>query len=138
MFFVLYTAANARGRGGRGRGGRNKPPRYSQNTQQSQTSQMTNSQSQASQDISQPFSQGPLTQGGLSMSQPFQMSQPGLSGLSQPELSQVKDEEFRSFNRQLALPLKLFMDSFMMAFLNQLISDRCIWKCLAIPNKSLQ
>lgn len=41
------------------------------------------------QDGTQPYSQGPLTQGGLSMSQPFQMSQPGLSGLSQPELSQV-------------------------------------------------
>ena len=41
------------------------------------------------QDGSQPYgSQGPLTQG-MSMSQPFQMSQPGLSGLSQPELSQV-------------------------------------------------
>ncbi|KAL4227542.1 ATP-dependent helicase NAM7 [Mactra antiquata] len=85
----MQMPANARGRGGtRGRGGRTKPPRYSQNTQQSQGSQLMNSQSQASQDISQPFSQGPLTQGGLSMSQPFQMSQPGLSGLSQPELSQ--------------------------------------------------
>ena len=42
------------------------------------------------QEGSQPFSQGPLTQGGMSMSQPFQMSQPGLSGLSQPELSQVR------------------------------------------------
>lgn len=39
--------------------------------------------------MGQSFSQGPLTQGQLSMSQPFQMSQPGLSGLSQPELSQV-------------------------------------------------
>lgn len=43
--------------------------------------------SQASQDgPSQAFSQGPLTQGYISMSQPSQMSQPGLS---QPELSQV-------------------------------------------------
>lgn len=80
-------------RGGRGgRNGRVKPPRYS-NMQQnmmsgSQLSNKTGSQSQASQDVSQSFSQGPLTQGGLSMSQPFQMSQPGLSGLSQPELSQ--------------------------------------------------
>lgn len=41
------------------------------------------------QEMGQSFSQGPLTQGQLSMSQPFQMSQPGLSGLSQPELSQV-------------------------------------------------
>lgn len=41
-----------------------------------------------SQDVSQPFSQGPLTQG-MSMSQAFQMSQPGMSGLSQAELSQV-------------------------------------------------
>ncbi|WAR01019.1 RENT1-like protein [Mya arenaria] len=78
---------NMRGRGGRGRGGKMKPPRYSQNSQlQSQGSMLSNSQ--ASQDVSQPFSQGPLTQGPLSMSQPFQMSQPGLSGLSQPELSQ--------------------------------------------------
>lgn len=78
------------GRGGGGRGGRSKPPRYSNQSQQNHLggSQMTGSQSQASQDVSQPFSQGPLTQGGLSMSQPFQMSQPGLSGLSQPELSQ--------------------------------------------------
>lgn len=37
---------------------------------------------------SQSFSQGPLTQGYISMSQPSQMSQPGLS---QPELSQVTD-----------------------------------------------
>ena len=41
------------------------------------------------QEGTQPYSQGPLTQG-MSMSQPFQMSQPGLSGLSQPELSQVR------------------------------------------------
>ncbi|OWF39025.1 Regulator of nonsense transcripts 1 [Mizuhopecten yessoensis] len=70
---------------------RQKPPRYSntQTTQGSQMSQNGGSQSQASQDgISQPFSQGPLTQGPMSMSQSFQMSQPGLSGLSQPELSQ--------------------------------------------------
>jgi hypothetical protein len=75
---------------------RQKPPRYSnQVTGQSQFTahqyghnMMTGSQ--ASQDGTQPYSQGPLTQGGLSMSQPFQMSQPGLSGLSQPELSQVK------------------------------------------------
>lgn len=47
--------------------------------------------SQASQDgASQSFSQGPLTQGYISMSQPSQMSQPGLS---QPELSQVTDHE---------------------------------------------
>lgn len=43
------------------------------------------------QDMGQSFSQGPLTQGQMSMSQPFQMSQPGLSGLSQPELSQVSE-----------------------------------------------
>lgn len=43
--------------------------------------------SQISQDgVSQSFSQGPLTQGYISMSQPSQMSQ---AGLSQPELSQV-------------------------------------------------
>ena len=79
--------AAMRGRGGRN--GRTKPPRYS-NMQQNMMSQISskNSQSQASQDVSQSFSQGPLTQG-MSMSQPFQMSQPGLSGLSQPELSQV-------------------------------------------------
>ena len=41
------------------------------------------------QDGTQAYSQGPLTQGGMSMSQPYPMSQPGLSGLSQPELSQV-------------------------------------------------
>lgn len=78
--------AAMRGRGGRN--GRTKPPRYS-NMQQNMMSQISskNSQSQASQDVSQSFSQGPLTQG-MSMSQPFQMSQPGLSGLSQPELSQ--------------------------------------------------
>ena len=87
-----FTEMNARGGRGRGgqRGGRAKPPRYSQNSQQqSQVSHMSMSNSQASQDVSQNFSQGPLTQGALSMSQPFQMSQPGLSGLSQPELSQV-------------------------------------------------
>lgn len=65
----------------------NKPPRYSNHMQ----NQMVNSSSsQASQEGgTQPFSQGPLTQGGMSMSQGFQMSQPGLSGLSQTELSQV-------------------------------------------------
>ncbi|KAJ8304424.1 hypothetical protein KUTeg_018007 [Tegillarca granosa] len=83
----------------KGRNLRQKPPRYS-TTQMQQNSQMLSqngSQSQASQDISQPFSQGPLTQGPLSMSQPFQMSQPGLSGLSQPELSQDSYlEDFKS------------------------------------------
>ncbi|KAF3690737.1 Regulator of nonsense transcripts 1 [Channa argus] len=52
--------------------------------------------SQASQDgASQSFSQGPLTQGYISMSQPSQMSQPGLS---QPELSQDSylGDEFKS------------------------------------------
>uniref|UniRef100_A0AAQ6ISB4 Upf1 domain-containing protein n=1 Tax=Anabas testudineus TaxID=64144 RepID=A0AAQ6ISB4_ANATE len=52
--------------------------------------------SQASQDgPSQSFSQGPLTQGYISMSQPSQMSQPGLS---QPELSQDSylGDEFKS------------------------------------------
>ncbi|CAC5399932.1 UPF1 [Mytilus coruscus] len=71
----------------KGRGGRQKPPRYS-NTQVQQPLSQNMSQSQASQEMGQSFSQGPLTQGQLSMSQPFQMSQPGLSGLSQPELSQ--------------------------------------------------
>ncbi|VDI31693.1 regulator of nonsense transcripts 1 [Mytilus galloprovincialis] len=71
----------------KGRGGRQKPPRYS-NTQVQQPLSQGMSQSQASQEMGQSFSQGPLTQGQLSMSQPFQMSQPGLSGLSQPELSQ--------------------------------------------------
>ena len=80
---------NTRGRGGRGRHG-GRPPRYS-STQSQGMSQSQMSQSQGSQDISQPFSQGPLTQGHMSMSQPFQMSQPGLSGLSQPELSQVRN-----------------------------------------------
>ena len=95
MEFIMSFSANkmAAMRGGRGgRNGRVKPPRYSnmqQNMTGSQLSNKTGSQSQASQDVSQSFSQGPLTQGGLSMSQPFQMSQPGLSGLSQPELSQV-------------------------------------------------
>lgn len=78
--------AAMRGRGGRN--GRTKPPRYSNMQQNMSQISSKNSQSQASQDVSQSFSQGPLTQGGLSMSQPFQMSQPGLSGLSQPELSQ--------------------------------------------------
>ncbi|KAH3839137.1 regulator of nonsense transcripts 1-like [Dreissena polymorpha] len=87
----MQMPMNARGgRGGGmrgGRGGRTKPPRYSQNSQQ-QSQMLHMSNSQGSQDVSQGFSQGPLTQGPLSMSQPFQMSQPGLSGLSQPELSQ--------------------------------------------------
>ncbi|XP_050403734.1 regulator of nonsense transcripts 1 [Patella vulgata] len=76
------------GRGGKVR--RQKPPRYSnmQQTGMSQFSLPGMSQSQASQDASQPFSQGPLTQGNMSMSQQFAVGQPGLSGLSQPELSQ--------------------------------------------------
>ncbi|KAK7944619.1 hypothetical protein WMY93_000347 [Mugilogobius chulae] len=52
--------------------------------------------SQASQDLgSQSFSQGPLTQGYMNMSQPSQMSQPGLS---QAELSQDSylGDEFKS------------------------------------------
>ncbi|XP_064607811.1 regulator of nonsense transcripts 1-like [Liolophura sinensis] len=75
-----------RSRGPPGR--RQKPPRYSNTQPQGNPHVNYGSQSQASQDASQPFSQGPLTQGHMSMSQPFQMSQPGLTGLSQPELSQ--------------------------------------------------
>ena len=76
-----------RGAVGRGRGGagRNKPPRYSNHSQQGLNSQL---QSQDMSGATQPFSQSAITQG-MSMSQGFQMSQPGLSGLSQPELSQV-------------------------------------------------
>ena len=59
-----------------------KPPRYSQASSFAAASQQ-------SQDTTQPFSQGAITQG-MSMSQGYQMSQPGLSGLSQPELSQVR------------------------------------------------
>ncbi|XP_074649914.1 regulator of nonsense transcripts 1-like [Tubulanus polymorphus] len=87
---------------GRGAGGNSshyrKPPRYG-NTQQSmnnsQMSQNTPVDSQASQDATQSYSQGPLTQAGLSMSQPFPMSQPGLS---QPEFSQdsYMGDEFKS------------------------------------------
>lgn len=88
------------GRGGtRGRSGKTKPPRYS--TQMASNSQMSHTSamiSQSSQEGTQPYSQGPLTQAGLSMSQPFQMSQPGLSGLSQPQLSQDSylGDEFKS------------------------------------------
>lgn len=67
-----------------GRGGRQRVRRVSGN-QGSAPGLRGNSQ--ASQDgASQSFSQGPLTQGYISMSQPSQMSQPGLS---QAELSQV-------------------------------------------------
>jgi len=83
-------------RGGRGRGGKQKPPRYS--NQMQNIGQFSQSSLLNSQEGTQPFSQGPLTQGGLSMSQPFHMSQPGLSGLSQPELSQDSylGDEFKS------------------------------------------
>ena len=63
-----------------------KPPRYSQASTFAAASQQ-------SQDGTQPFSQGAITQG-MSMSQGYQMSQPGLSGLSQPELSQVRSRIF--------------------------------------------
>lgn len=67
-----------------GRGGRQRVRRGS-GSQGASQGMRTNSQ--VSQDgASQSFSQGPLTQGYISMSQPSQMSQPGLS---QPELSQV-------------------------------------------------
>ncbi|XP_064619137.1 regulator of nonsense transcripts 1-like isoform X2 [Lineus longissimus] len=71
-----------------------KPPRYS-NMQNSQSQFTQNSQSvnsQASQEGTQPYSQGPLTQGGLSMSQPFQMSQPGLSQVELSQDSYIGDE----------------------------------------------
>uniref|UniRef100_A0A3P9J6Q6 ATP-dependent helicase RENT1 n=1 Tax=Oryzias latipes TaxID=8090 RepID=A0A3P9J6Q6_ORYLA len=58
--------------------------------------QVNGPNSQVSQDgASQSFSQGPLTQGYISISQPSQMSQPGLS---QPELSQDSylGDEFKS------------------------------------------
>ena len=71
------------GRGRGGAAGRNKPPRYSNHSQT-----MASQQSQDMSGGTQPFSQSAITQG-MSMSQGFQMSQPGLSGLSQPELSQV-------------------------------------------------
>lgn len=67
-----------------GRGGRQRVRRVSGNQG---SAQGLRGNSQASQDgASQSFSQGPLTQGYISMSQPSQMSQPGLS---QAELSQV-------------------------------------------------
>ncbi|XP_013391305.1 regulator of nonsense transcripts 1 [Lingula anatina] len=93
---MLGGRGGAARRGGQ-KGGRQKPPRYTQQNT-SQMSQNSLMSSQASQDGTQPYSQGPLTQGGLSMSQPFTMSQPGLSGLSQPELSQdsYMGEEFKS------------------------------------------
>ncbi len=75
-----------------------KPPRYSNTMQNSMISSQGTQGSQNTQDGLQQFSQGPLTQTVLSMSQPFQMSQPGLSGLSQPELSQDSylADEFKS------------------------------------------
>lgn len=80
LFFFLYEGRGAM-KGKPGRGGRQKV-RGNQ-----ASSQGNGPNSQASQDgPSQNFSQGPLTQGYISMSQPSQMSQPGLS---QPELSQV-------------------------------------------------
>jgi regulator of nonsense transcripts 1 len=98
-FHAQHHMQGGRGMGGRGRGrgGKQKPPRYS-NQVQSQFTQNSVGISQSSQEGSQPYSQAPLTQGGLSMSQPFQMSQPGLSGLSQPDLSQDSylGEEFKS------------------------------------------
>ncbi|PVD19247.1 hypothetical protein C0Q70_19733 [Pomacea canaliculata] len=69
-----------------GSGRRQKPPRYSKHQQNSHNTGVSQ-HSQPSQEVSQSFSQGPLTQG-LSMSQAFPMSQTGMSGLSQAELSQ--------------------------------------------------
>lgn len=88
---------NKKGRGGT----KARPPRYSNHMAGQANAQLAQSNmviSQASQEGTQPFSQGPLTQGGMSMSQPYPMSQPGLSGLSQPELSQESylGEEFKS------------------------------------------
>lgn len=85
LFFFSLLPHQGRGamKGKPGRGGRQRA-RGSGNLG---TSQGNGPNSQASQDgPSQSFSQGPLTQGYISMSQPSQMSQPGLS---QPELSQV-------------------------------------------------
>lgn len=76
-----------------------KPPRFNNNPMQAgmMMSQGTHG-SQNTQDGMLQFSQGPLTQPMLSMSQPFQMSQPGFSGLSQIELSQDSylPDEFKS------------------------------------------
>ena len=87
------------GRGRGGAAGRNKPPRYSNHSQT-----MASQQSQDMSGGTQPFSQSAITQG-MSMSQGFQMSQPGLSGLSQPELSQV--QHLRAFSCELNEEMKM-------------------------------
>lgn len=87
LWFFIFSFHFKQGRGAmKGKPGRGGRQRVRGSGNQG-ASQGNGPNSQASQDgASQSFSQGPLTQGYISMSQPSQMSQPGLS---QPELSQV-------------------------------------------------